>query len=161
MKTLAYVLVTFLSLVPAATAQEVVYLVRHAERVDQSADSPLSNAGEARAQRLAATLRDAGLTHIFTTELARTRQTAAPTAAATHLTGTVVPAADGVRLIAALRALGSRDRALVVGHSNTLPAILRGLDISESISIGDAEFDNLFVIALHPSAPATLVRIRY
>jgi broad specificity phosphatase PhoE len=146
---------------PSARAQEVVYLVRHAERVDQSSDSPLSAAGEARAQRLATALRDAGLTRIFTTELQRTVQTAAPIAAAAQISATAVPAGSVDRLVSTLQSLGSHDRVLVVGHSNTLPNILTGLGVAASVAIADSEFDNLFVVVSHPGAAPTFLRIRY
>ena len=72
----------------AVAAQEAVFVVRHAERADTSADSVLSPAGEFRAQRLGAMLRDAGITRIYTTNVRRTVQTAAPLAAALRLTPT-------------------------------------------------------------------------
>jgi hypothetical protein len=48
------VLTTFSSV---AYAQRAVLLIRHADRLDQSEDSPLSPAGEERAQRLAGLLK--------------------------------------------------------------------------------------------------------
>ena len=66
---------------------------RHAERADSGAggmasDPPLSAAGRARAESLAAMLKDTKLTAIFTTEFKRTQETAAPVAAAQHVTAT-------------------------------------------------------------------------
>src|SRR6185437_4091132 len=61
-----------------AAAQDAIFVVRHAERADASADSPLSPEGEARAARLAALLKDAGITRIYTTDRKRTIQTGAP-----------------------------------------------------------------------------------
>ena len=48
---------------------------------------------------------------------------------------------------------------LIVGHSNTVPEILKGLGIQDAIVIGDSEFDNLFVVTC--GASASLVRLRY
>ena len=57
----------------AARAQEAIYVVRHAERADQSADSAaLGRRASAAPTRLRDLLRDAGVTHIFTSELRRT-----------------------------------------------------------------------------------------
>jgi hypothetical protein len=49
-----------------ASAQKAVFLVRHADRLNESEDSPLSKAGEERAQRLVSLLKDAGITAIYT-----------------------------------------------------------------------------------------------
>ena len=64
----------------AANAQAVAFLVRHADRLDWSEDTRLSKAGEERARRLAALLKDAGITTIYTTEFQRTQKTAEPLA---------------------------------------------------------------------------------
>ena len=146
---------------PAAYAQDAIYVVRHAERADQSTDSPLSPAGQTRAESLARVLRDAGVTHIFTTELQRTAQTAAPTATSRHVTPHALAAADTAAVVTALRRLTPTDRALVVGHSNTVPAILAGLGVTTPVTIADAEFDNLFVVVPRADGPPALLRIRY
>ena len=49
-------------------------------------DPALSAAGRARAASLAAMLKDTKLTAVFATEFKRTQETAAPTAAAQHVT---------------------------------------------------------------------------
>jgi broad specificity phosphatase PhoE len=146
---------------PAASrAQDAIYVVRHAERADQSNDSPLSGAGEARARALAQLLRDARITHVFTTDLKRTIQTGAPAAAAAAVTPQALPAGDVDALTARLRALGPGDRALVVGHSNTVPVILFNLGAG-AVTVGDAEFDNLFIVIPRRDAAPALVRLRY
>jgi len=146
-----------------AAAQPLVYLVRHGERLDLPTDPGLSPAGEARAQRLAAMLADAGLRAIYTTPYRRTMAHAAPTAQRLGLTPVVLPARDTEALLARLRAHGSGEAVLVVGHSNTLPAILRGLGYQAEVTIDEDEFDWLF--ALTPGAPGgaapALVRLRY
>src|SRR5215471_13384013 len=67
-----------------AFAQKLVFVVRHAERADAGmqaqTDPPLSAAGEARAQKLAAMLADAGVKDIFATEFKRTQNTTKPLA---------------------------------------------------------------------------------
>ena len=79
----------------AAAAQEAVYIVRHAERADQSTDSPLSAEGVGRAGRLGDMLRSAGLTHVFTSELRRAIDTARQTADALDLAAKALPGAPG------------------------------------------------------------------
>lgn len=146
----------------APRAQEMVIVVRHAERLDQSSDSVLSAAGETRAAHLATMLRDGGITHIFTTDRRRTIQTAAPLATTLGLTPVQLPSGDVDGLVARLRAAGARDRILVVGHSNTLPTILAQLGVATPITIADLEYDNLFVLTPRPGAPAPLLlRLRF
>jgi broad specificity phosphatase PhoE len=145
----------------AASAQEAIYVVRHAERADQSADSTLSPAGVARAAALARMLRDAGITHVFTSELRRTIETAAPLASAMHLTAQPLNGNDVAGLAEKLSALGAHDRVLVVGHSNTVPEILRALHVDTPITIADSEFDNLFIVVTHINRPPTLLRLKY
>ena len=122
---------------PEAVAQSAVFVVRHAERADTSADSVLSPAGEARAARLLDVLKDAGITHIYTTNLRRTVQTAAPLAAALKLTPATLPASDTDALVARVRAAPLTGRILIVGHSNTVPEILKRLGVATPITIAD------------------------
>jgi broad specificity phosphatase PhoE len=142
-------------------AQDAVFIVRHAERADTSADSPLSAAGEARATRLAALLKDAGITQIYTTDLTRTIQTGAPLARALHLTATALKAGDQETLLARLHAASLHDRILVVGHSNTVPALLQALGVTTPMTLDDAEYDNLFLVVPQPGAPPRLFRFRF
>src|SRR5207302_7571372 len=68
-------------------SQSTVFIVRHAEKADDSKDAELSEAGRARAEALANMLRDSKIGVICTTEFKRTQQTAAPLAKALGLTG--------------------------------------------------------------------------
>jgi phosphohistidine phosphatase SixA len=144
-----------------ARGQELVLLTRHAERVDDSSDSALSAKGETRAARLADMLKDAGITRIYTTELRRTVQTAAPLAATLHLTPAIIPARDHKALVAKIHAAGPHDRLLIVGHANTIPEILHELGVSEAISIGESDYDNLFAVAPRAGGAPLFVRLRY
>jgi broad specificity phosphatase PhoE len=145
----------------SASAQEAVFVVRHAERLDASSDSPLSSEGNARAAGLAAQLRDARITSIFVTQFARTADTAKPLADRLGLALQRVPAAQTPDLIARLRALGPDARVLVVGHSDTVPKILNALGSTQLVTIGSDEYDNLFVVLPRAAAAPTVLRLRY
>ncbi len=108
-----------------ATAQSTIFIVRHAEKADATKDPDLSEAGRARAEALAKTLRDANITAIYATEFKRTQQTAAPLAKALGLTVTILPAKDNAALMAKLRA--STGNTLVVGHGDTIPDLIKAL----------------------------------
>jgi broad specificity phosphatase PhoE len=144
----------------------LILLVRHAEKGAEPADDPpLSAAGAARAQALAAALRDARVTAVITTQLRRTRDTASPLATARGLTPEVVPVAhDAVaaHVDAAVAAIRRHPGAvvLVVGHSNTIPAIIAGLGGPRMPEICDSAYSNLFILQLGGGEPR-LVQTHY
>jgi broad specificity phosphatase PhoE len=148
----------------AAQAQQLIYVVRHAERADGGAgqmqsqtDPPLSKAGEARAAKLAAMLADAGLTAIYATEFRRTQDTVKPLAAKLGLTVLSNPAREGDALVAKLKKDHAADVVLVAGHSNTIPALIKAFGGGD-ISIRDDQYDDIFIIV---PATRTVSRIRY
>lgn len=142
-------------------AQEAIYIVRHAERADQSADSALSTDGTGRSFKLRDMLRDAGITRIFTSQLRRTIDTAAPLAAAVTVTPQQMPANDVAALAARVTASGAHDRVLVVGHSNTVPALLLALHVDAAIAIGDDEYGDLFIVVPRRDGGPVLLRLKY
>ena len=154
--------------VPAiAAAQQTVIIVRHAERADGGAaassgmtdkpvDPPLSAAGEARAAKLAAMLADAGVTAIYTTEYKRTQDTAKPLAAKLGLKSTTVAGKDTPGLVARVRKENPKDVVLIVGHSNTIPEIIKALT-GKDVTMRDEEYDAMFVLT-PSSASVTLIR---
>jgi hypothetical protein len=50
---------------------------------------------------------------------------------------------------------------LVVGHSNTIPELLRALGCAETIALGSNEYDALFLVVPTTGESATLIRLRY
>ncbi len=125
-------------LLPAlpAVALDVLYLVRHAEKVDDwpttrelDAYRPLSPAGVARAESLAVRLKGEGIAALYSSRTTRSLATAEPLARAT---GKPIVADDATTkpdematFLASLREKHAGDRAvLIVGHSNTLPELL-------------------------------------
>jgi broad specificity phosphatase PhoE len=148
----------------AVRGQKLVFVVRHAERADGAApqmqgqaDPPLSDAGEARAATLARMLADAGVKAIYVTEFRRTQDTARPLAARLGLAAQRVSSRDSGALIAELRSEHANDIVLVVGHSNTVPVIIKALGGPE-VTIAEEEYDNLFIVV--PGTGA-MTRIRF
>lgn len=148
-------------LLAAATvvsAQPIVIIVRHAEKLVHGGNDPdLSQAGAARAEALAHMMKDAGITAIFTSELKRTQETAAPLAKALGITPTVVPAKDTAALVQKLHALA--DNALVVGHGNTIPDVVKSLGMDAHTYIGEDDYSEVFVISL--GQKPQLLRLHY
>ena len=147
----------------AALAQKAVVVVRHTEKVSDT-DQRLSEAGRARAVRLAAMLKDAGVTAVYATDTERAKDTAQPLADARKLTvQTYDVGSDKVNaaaFAAKIRREHVEDIVLIVGHSNTVPAILSALGCRDSVTIAAAEYDNLFVV-LPKGKNASLLRLRY
>jgi phosphohistidine phosphatase SixA len=97
--------------------------------------------------------------HIFTTELARTRQTAAPLAEAIQVNASAVSSRDVAALAQQVRAAAGN--VLVVGHSNTVPELLKQLGVKAPVTIGDSEYDNLFIVFRPAAGEPTMIRLRY
>ena len=168
-RRLLLLLVLVLGLPVSAVAQPAVFLVRHAERADTgsgavpamagapAADPDLSDVGRARAMSLAAALKDANITAIYATEFKRTQQTAAPIAQALGLRVIVVPSGGVAALVEKLNALPGN--ALVVGHSNTVPQVVKALGVKTAVEIPDTEYSHLFVVVR--SQDPVLLRLHY
>ena len=138
-------------------AQVTVILTRHAEKAASPPKDPdLTEAGQRRAQLLASMLADSGVDAIYVTEFKRTQQTAAPLAERVHLKPTVL--SDTQQLVQAIRGRQS-GVVVVVGHSNTVPAIIAALG-GPKLSIADPEYNNLFVLTVLPSQ-SSLLRLHY
>jgi broad specificity phosphatase PhoE len=166
-KTLMIVL-AFLLIAASRTAAQTttVIVVRHAEKVDDSADPVLNEAGLARAEALAEALQNTGLTAVYTTQLQRTRLTAARAAAVAGVTPEVVAAGSPIQAHVDLTAARIRENdrggvVLVVGHSNTVPLIVRALGGPDVGEIHDDEYHHMFVLTLRPDGEPILVRARY
>jgi broad specificity phosphatase PhoE len=159
--TVRFLLTGLLLTASPALAQRAVFVVRHAEKVDESRDPLLSPAGQARAAALARHLKDAGVTAAFVTDLQRTRLTAAPLTDALGIKPIVLPAAATQEMVDRIRRDHAQDVVLVVGHSNTVPAVLKLLGHTEPVTIRDDEYDALFVLMPRPGGPPGVVRLRF
>jgi len=154
-----------LTVTATATAQSSIFVVRHAERADAAAgsapmmatDPDLSEAGKARAVSLAAALKDAGITAIYTTEYKRTKQTGEPLAKALGIQVTAVPAREMPALLEKLKAVTGN--VLVIGHSNTVGEVIAGLGVAEPVKLTDSDYDNLFVVVR--GEKPTLIRLHF
>lgn len=123
-----------------------VYIVRHAEKVDNSANPPLSAAGQARAEELAHVLGDEGIDAVFVTNFTRTQQTGAPVAAVAGVTPEQYQASDTQGVVDTILTNHAGGRVLVVGHSNTVDDIASGLGATGLSDLGEDQFDRLFVV---------------
>jgi broad specificity phosphatase PhoE len=149
---------------PVERASTTVILVRHAEKAAEPASDPgLSPAGEQRSRDLVQLARDAGVTAIITTQFARTRATAQPLATALGVKPDIVDARGTTHPQDVANAIRMHAGAsvLVVGHSNTIPAIIAALGAPQPPPICDAEYDNVYIVTLPASGTPRVIRARY
>lgn len=151
-----------------AHATPTVILVRHAEIQGESMAPakalPLSADGQARARRLADMLQDAGIEALYVSDFARTQETAQPLARALGKVPVVAPKEDMAALVTQLRGAGVGDAArtvLVVGHKDTLPALIKALGHTQDVRIEPADHAGLYVLTPRPGQAPVLLRLRY
>ena len=119
-----------------------IYLVRHGEKASAGQDPALTPQGRQRAQNIAAILHRTDIQAIFSTPTARTLQTAQPLAQQLGLTVERYDPAAPKALVAKVNAL--QGAVLVVGHSNTLPELVRLFGGEPGADIADDEYDRLY-----------------
>lgn len=138
----------------------MVFLVRHAEKIDKSQNPGLTEIGHQRAEALAETLQGAKIDHVHSTDFIRTWDTAAPIA---KKLGLKVHLYDPRDLPSLVKSMGrSGGRHLVVGHSNTTPKVveLLGGDPGEPFD-ENLEFDRLYLITRDKEGKVTTVVLRF
>ena len=124
----------------------IVYLVRHAEKADTGKDPELSDVGKERAEELSRMLKDAGITHIWTTDYKRTRATVEPLAARMRVKVEVYDPSKLGEFATRLKSIPGRH--LVVGHSNTTPGLVQALGGDPGQPIPDTEYDRFYIVTL-------------
>ncbi len=98
--------------------------------------------------------------HVHSSDFARTRDTAAPTASELGLEVQLYDPFDLPGLIERLHRAGGRH--LVVGHSNTTPSAAELLGGQPGAPIDDeSEFDRLYIVTIGRDGAATSVMMRY
>jgi len=145
---------------PAVAQEEtLIFLVRHAERADdggEAQDDPhLSAAGYARAQALAEMLKDAEVTHVYSSDFIRTRETGGPTADAAGLE--IIIYNHRALKAFADQLLATPGRHLVVGHSNSTPSLVDALGGDPNGEIGHLEYDRIYMLAVGPDGVETVL----
>ncbi|MFD2096756.1 phosphoglycerate mutase family protein [Corallincola platygyrae] len=141
-------------------ATDTIYLIRHGEVVEQlgtkdkSKNPSLNERGQNMAQALAARLKQVPIQAIYTSQLDRTQQTATPTANVHQLTIEIIAANKPLSAhidataTAVLNTLSNAEggSVLVVGHSNTVPMIIKALGGPELATLDHDAFGDLFIL---------------
>jgi broad specificity phosphatase PhoE len=140
---------------------KTIIVVRHAEAdgSQHGGDPVLSPDGRARALELARTLADTQLRTVYVTHFQRNRQTVAPLPRRAGEKPTVI---DNVAdTLTALRAEPLGATALVVGHSNTVPDLIRGLTGQALPADEPIIFDRMWIVTVPRDGAASLLRLHY
>jgi broad specificity phosphatase PhoE len=143
MKSILFFAIT-ISIFSCSTTK--IYLVRHAEKNGTTSNADLKTPeGFARANMLRDTLQNFRLTNVYSTNTPRTIHTAEPTAIAQNLQ--VIIYANGDSLVDNLLQQKNKN-FLLVGHSNTIPNIIRHAKLNPGFegNLADNDFSNFFVI---------------
>ena len=179
MKVIALFVLAFVLFVavPVSSQEEfkpiTVYLVRHAERADEPRqDPPLTEKGTARAQELARILGNANIKAIITSQYSRTKLTAEALAkqanvAVTSISLSVSP--SNPRMISEQSTAEVTNKilerggesVLVVGHSNSIPDVIKKLGGDISPAIDEKKFDDLFVVTVYAKGKAKVAHLKY
>lgn len=135
--------------VETLSQNKTIILVRHAEKVDSSSPDPeLSEAGRARAITLMRRLKKYRPGAIFSTDLKRTRDTAAPIAAHRKKLVQLYDARQPRELINQIMASRTK-RFVIVGHSNTIPGLVNLITKKELFrNLEDSEYGTIWVIRI-------------
>jgi len=150
-------------------ATTTVIFVRHAEKATVPSDNPgLSDAGERRAAELARQLVDAdvvpglGVDAIYSTSYRRTEETVQPVATALGLPITPYDASNTETIMDEIIKDHKGKIVLVVGHSNTVPALIGNMGASKKVpKIDENEYDNMYVVSIPWFGKTKTIRLRY
>ena len=153
---------------PVTAGATTVVVVRHAEKsTDDPRDPSLSSAGQERAKTLSDVLKDAGVTDIYVTQYKRTRQTVEPLVSQAGITIVERPinAANAATyahdLTQEILTRSAGKGVLIVGHSNTVPDIVKALTGTTIPAITDSEYDHVFVVVIPTSGSPRLMQLRF
>lgn len=144
----------------AAPSVKTIIVIRHAEAEHQPGGDPeLTADGRTRATELARILGDTQLSAVYRTHYQRSRQTAALLPRKAGEKATVIEDVPGT--LAALRATPWGTTTLVIGHSNTVPDLVRGLTGAALPQDEPIIYDRMWIVTLARDGTTSLLRLRY
>lgn len=127
-----------------ASESYTIYLVRHAEKVKEVKNPPLTECGKVRAKQLATILKQANIEQVYSTSYNRTMATATPIANNNKLA--IKNYAPNRLAQFAQKLKQERVNTLVVGHSNTTPQLAQLISDMEVAEISELEYQMLYQI---------------
>jgi broad specificity phosphatase PhoE len=142
-----------------------IIVVRHAEKVMVGSDPPLAPAGEARAQLLSRMFGDTRgperIDAIYASSAQRSRLTAAPLAARLGIIA-IVASADPRTLAHRVLREHAGGRVMIVGHGDTVPAIVRALSGAGNVPpLSDDDYGTMYIVSVPRIGHANVLRVNY
>ena len=142
---------------PKASPQTNVIILRHAERQSDDKDTPLSEAGQARANALVPLLEALKPDVVIVSELQRTRQTLAPFLEKTGMSPLVRSNAKCAELAAEILKNWRGETVLVAWHRGPNVDLAKALGAKEPFpEWGHDTYDRYWIITLKPDGGVTL-----
>ena len=151
MKTAVTVFMIFLtSFMYSQTRPTTIYLIRHAEKADATANTELSNAGKLRAENWVKHFKGKKIAAVYSTDYNRTLQTAAPIAKQAGVEVRKYSHREFDLKKLAVRHPGQM--IVVVGHSNTIPGYVNAAISAKTYEdIAETEFGTIFEVTFDKS----------
>lgn len=163
MKTAVTIVMIFLTTILYSQDRPTkIYLIRHAEKADATANTELSEDGKLRAENWAQYLKSKKIAAVYSTDYNRTLQTATPIA---KLAGVEVQKYSHRELdLKKFADRHSGETIVVVGHSNTIPCYVNtAIGVKKYDDILETEFGTIFEVTFEnntATAKRTIVPVR-
>lgn len=138
-----------------------IYIVRHAEKSADPANDPhLSIQGKLRAEILKFLLKDKNIKAVFSTQTARTIETATPLSNLINIP--IQYYGNDTLPVFLQKVINLKKNAVIVGHSNTIVFMINGLDLPYTVtSIPDNGYENIFIIKTKNGKPLKITETYY
>ncbi|MEM8585112.1 MAG: phosphoglycerate mutase family protein [Bacteroidota bacterium] len=138
-----------------------IIMVRHAEK-DYGADPLLTDQGTERANRLMEMTKNMDIAAVYSTDTRRTLATARPTAELHNKRIQIYSAYSLDTFSGLIRRKHRGETILVVGHSNTTPALASYLDRKNDYErFSELDYTNFWVINIPVRGEEKLLKMRY
>ena len=144
----------------SVNAQEAVFVIRHAEQEHiGGVDAGLLPEGRERAADWATILRPSGLDLVVTSEIKRSRSTGTIIAETLEVPRVEFSRGASSGIAEFLRENYPEDVILVVGHSETIPILLRSFGYSDTFPISRSAYGWLFIVTPLENGPPAVTRL--
>lgn len=151
------------------TVTTTVFMVRHAEKVDESRDPELTPEGKERAWALAYLFSNVKLDAVYDTPFIRTRDTAKPTADSQGLEAETIHALRLTEIKIFVEEALEKHRGgkiLFVSHSNVVPGLIKiikkeELTVSRSEYMNGQSYDDLIVVSFETRDDVRILNLKY